>query len=90
MINWKLRLQNKTTLLSLCITVIAFVYQIFGLLGIVPAITEEMITQLITLIINLFATVGILVDPTTAGICDSKRALEYKEPYVYTEEGEDK
>lgn len=86
MINWKLRLKNKTTLLALCATIIAFVYQILGLFGVVPPITEESITQLVTMLINILAMLGIVVDPTTAGVSDSERALGYAEPRA---EGDD-
>ena len=82
MINWKLRLKNKTTLLTLSVTVVAFIYQILGLFNVVPSVSEDTITQLVTMLINLLATLGIIVDPTTAGISDSNRALEYAEPYA--------
>lgn len=78
--NWKLRLKNKTTLLSLALTVIAFVYNILGAFEIVPAISQDSLVQLITLIINFLAVIGIVVDPTTAGIMDSERAMNYEEP----------
>lgn len=80
MINWKLRLKNKTTLLTLCLTIIAFVYQIMGVLGIVPPVTEETATQLISMIVNLLAALGIIIDPTTAGIGDSQLAMSYDTP----------
>lgn len=86
MINWKLRLKNKTTLLTLSVTVIAFVYQILGLFNIVPPVNEETVTQLITMLINILAMVGIIVDPTTAGPGDSKRAMEYEVPYLEGDE----
>ena len=86
MINWKLRLKNKVTLLTLSITVISFVYQILSLLGIVPAIAEETVIQLVTMIINILAMLGIIVDPTTAGLGDSDRALEYEVPYLEGDE----
>lgn len=89
MINWKLRLKNKTTLLTLCITIIAFIYQILSLFGVVPTISEDTITQLITMLVNIMALLGIVVDPTTEGIGDSERAMGYDEPYVYEEGGEE-
>ena len=79
-INWKLRLQNKATLIALCATVIAFVYQILGFLGIVPSISESEITNLVTMGINLLAGLGIIVDPTTEGLGDSAKALSYDCP----------
>lgn len=79
-INWKLRLQNKTTLTTLVLAVIAFVYQILGIFGVVPGIDQNTIVNVCGLIINLLVGVGIVVDPTTAGITDSSTALEYTAP----------
>lgn len=79
-INWKLRLQNKTTLTTLILAIIAFVYQILGIFGIVPGIDQNTMVNTCGLIINLLVAVGIVVDPTTAGISDSIKALEYTEP----------
>lgn len=80
MINWKLRLKNKTTLLTLLLTVVAFIYQILGIFEIVPAISQDTVTQIVTLVINMLAMLGIIVDPTTKGISDSQQALGYEAP----------
>lgn len=79
-INWRLRLKNKTSLVSLIACIVTFIYQILALLGIVPSITEEVIMQLVSLLINILVTLGVVVDPTTSGIKDSVRAMNYKEP----------
>lgn len=84
MINWKVRFKNKAWLLTMAVTVIAFVYQVLGLLGFVPAISQDQVTQLVTLVVNMLACLGIIVDPTTAGVRDSRQALRYKEPYKET------
>ncbi len=79
-INWKLRLQNKTTLTTLILAIIAFAYQILGIFGIVPGIDQNTMVNTCGLIINLLVAVGIVVDPTTAGMSDSTKALEYTKP----------
>lgn len=76
-INWKARLKNPTFLITFFTLVIAFVYQILGLFGVVPAVSEASIVNGITIAINLLATLGVLVDPTTKGVNDSERALTY-------------
>ena len=43
--NFKLRLQNKATLISIAGLIVNTIYQILGLLGIVPSISEDMVTQ---------------------------------------------
>lgn len=79
-INWKLRLQNKTTLLALIGAVIALMYQILGIFEIVPAISEDSLTSAVAVIINLLVALGVVVDPTTSGVSDSDRALCYDYP----------
>lgn len=79
-INWKLRLQNKTTLLAIAAAGIALVYQILGLIGVVSAVSQDAVMQTATMVVNLLALLGIVVDPTTAGTSDSTQALGYDEP----------
>lgn len=79
-INWKLRIKNKTTFAALIACITAFVYQILGILGIMTPISEAEVTQVISVIINILVTLGVLVDPTTEGTSDSPRALTYSRP----------
>ena len=76
MINWKVRFRNKTWLVSFLAVILAFVYQVLGMFDIVPAVTQDMATQLILAVVNILAAVGVVVDPTTAGASDSKQAME--------------
>ena len=78
MINLKIRLKNKTFLITFLLTVLAFVYQILGLFDVVPKISQDVATTLITSAVNLLAILGIVVDPTTDGISDSERVLNKK------------
>ena len=79
-INWKVRLQNKTWLLAMLAAIVAFAYQILSLLEIVPAVSEDQVTQLMGQVINILVALGIVVDPTTSGVTDSTRALHYDKP----------
>ena len=79
-INWKLRLQNKTTLLALIGAVVALFYQILGIFEIVPAVSEDSVRSAAAVIINLLVALGVVVDPTTSGVSDSTRALCYECP----------
>lgn len=80
-INWLLRLKNKATLSTLIVLDITFVYQVLGLFGIVPGVSQDMMVQLAGIIVNILAAFGVVVDPTTAGVSDSARAQGYTEPY---------
>lgn len=79
-INWSLRFQNKVTLTALVLQVIAIVYAILGMLNVVPAIGEDVITNLAYMIIELFVLLGVVVDPTTKGVQDSDQAQQYTKP----------
>ena len=78
--NWKLRFKNKVTFLALAAAVVGFVYQVLGIFGVTAPITQDTVKQLIGLVVNILVAVGVMVDPTTPGITDSKRAMEYAEP----------
>ena len=79
-INWKLRFQNKTTLTAIILALVALVYQVLGLCGVVPKISQGELTTVIGMVINLLCLLGIVVDPTTDGVSDSARALTYDAP----------
>ncbi len=80
MINWKLRLKNKTTLITLATTIIAAIYSILATFGVTPSITQEQTLNLIIAAISLLVSIGVVTDPTTAGVSDSNQALTYNEP----------
>lgn len=79
-INWSLRLKNKTTLTAIILAVIALVYQVLGLFGVVPGISESQITEVAGMVINLLCLLGIVIDPTTSGVSDSNQAMAYSTP----------
>ena len=79
-INWELRFQNKTTLTAIILALVALVYQVLGLFGVVPKISQDELTTVIGMVINLLCLLGIVVDPTTDGVSDSTRALTYDTP----------
>ena len=73
MINLKLRLQNKATLVAL-ISAVFLMLQQFGLH--IPTNIQDGLNTFITILVIL----GIVTDPTTKGIADSERALSYTQP----------
>ncbi|MBQ7115864.1 MAG: phage holin [Clostridia bacterium] len=80
-INIKERLKNKVFLLAAFALIISFVYQLLGMFGVVPPITENEVLEIVAMGINILAFFGVLVDPTTAGMSDSERALTYGTSY---------
>jgi phi LC3 family holin len=73
MINLKLRLQNKTTLVAL-ISAVFLMLQQFGLE--IPHNIQEGVNTFVVILVIL----GIVTDPTTKGVADSERALNYHQP----------
>lgn len=78
--NILVRLKNPVFLLTFLATVVAFIYQILGMFGVVPKVSEDQIIQIVSLGINVLTALGVLVDPTTKGVGDSDRAMSYTEP----------
>ena len=79
-LNWKLRFKNKTTLVALLAAVVAFVYQILDIFNVVPIIGENSVLGIGLAVITILVVLGIVTDPTTAGVADSRLALTYEEP----------
>jgi len=78
--NIKLRFQNKATLAALIAALVAFIYQVCSILGVVPPIAQDAVIQGAAIILNILVALGVLVDPTTQGIGDSEQAMEYEFP----------
>ena len=82
MINWKVRILNKTFWLTL-VPALALLLQTFLAVFGVKLELGETIDKLLVFINALFAVlmiVGIVNDPTTSGISDSTRAMTYETP----------
>lgn len=79
-INWILRLKNKATLTALIAAALAFGYQVAGIFGVVPPVAQDELTQAAFLLVNILVALGVVVDPTTQGVGDSERAMNYTEP----------
>ena len=81
-INWKVRFKNKVWLGMFLSLIVGFVFNMLAMFDIYPAVTKNQVTEIITQVLTFLGLIGVLVDPTTAGIEDSKRAMSYEEPWV--------
>ena len=81
MINWKVRFRNKTWLTMFISLVVGFVFNILRAFDISPVVTESLVMNIAGQILTLLGLIGVIVDPTTAGVGDSERALGYEEPW---------
>ena len=73
MINFKQRKKNKATLVALISAVFLMLEQ-FGLN--IPSNIQEGVNTFVVILVIL----GIVTDPTTKGVADSERALNYHQP----------
>ena len=81
-LNWKVRFKNKFWLGSFLSLIVGFVYSMLTLFDVFPTVTENQILQMINQVLTLLGLIGVIVDPTTAGLGDSERAMGYTEPWA--------
>lgn len=80
-VNWNVRFKNKVWLTMFFSLVVGFVFNILKMFDVVPVITENFVMEIIGQILTFLGLIGVIVDPTTAGIGDSERAMGYIEPW---------
>ena len=80
-INWKVRFKNKVWLGSFFSLMIGFVYSLLALFDVFPAVTQNLVVQLLNQVLTFLGLIGVIVDPTTAGLGDSERAMGYEVPF---------
>ncbi|MFS9188296.1 phage holin [Streptococcus infantis] len=81
-INWSVRLKNKNFWLAL-VPALALLAQAFANIFNLSLEFGDTVDKILVFINVLFAflvLVGVVNDPTTAGLSDSERALTYTEP----------
>lgn len=82
MINWMVRFKNKNFWLALIPAVLLLIQVVASVFGYTIDI-GDLGDKLLAVVNALFAVLtilGIVTDPTTAGIGDSKQALTYETP----------
>ena len=80
-INWKVRFRNKVWLGSFLSLIVSFTYSLLTLFDVFPQVTQNLVLQLMNQVLTFLGLIGVIVDPTTAGIGDSERAMGYSEPW---------
>lgn len=79
-INWKVRLKSGPFWMGIASAVIMAVFYILNLCGVAPEITGSQIVDVVRLVLMIPAAIGIISDPTTKGVKDSKLAMSYTTP----------
>ena len=80
-INWKVRFKNKVWLGSFLSLIVSFAYSLLGLFDVFPEVMQNNVLEMINQVLKFLGLIGVLVDPTTAGLGDSDRAMGYAEPW---------
>lgn len=82
MINWKVRIKNKLFWAALIPAVLLLAQVVAAVFGFTLDL-GELGNQLLTVVNAVFgvmAVLGVVTDPTTAGVSDSAQALTYDSP----------
>ena len=82
MINWKVRIRNKTFWMALIPALLLLAQNGAAMFGISLEL-EEVGSRVLAVVNQLFAVLtilGIVNDPTTQGLGDSEQALSYRKP----------
>ena len=85
MINWKVRIKNKLFWAELIPAIALLAQAVASVFGFTIDLTT-LVGKLLAVVDAVFAILmilGIVVDPTTEGIRDSKLAMSYDEPKPY-------
>ena len=82
MINWKVRLKNLNFWLAAVPAALLVLQSAAALAGITLPVqgVQVKLLDLINAVFGLLAILGIVNDPTTKGLSDSQRAMDYKTP----------
>lgn len=82
MINWKVRLKNKAFWVAVIPAVILLIQMVAGLLNYSLDLGDvgNKLVAVVDAIFALLAILGIVNDPTTAGLSDSELAMSYEKP----------
>lgn len=82
MINWKVRIKNKTFWLTVIPAILLLAQVVASVFGLTLDL-NDLGAKLLEVVNALFAVlmvIGVVNDPTTVGVGDSRQALTYEKP----------
>ena len=82
-INWKVRIKNKVFWLALIPAVLLLVQTGCSVFGVELdfGTLQDKLLAVVNALFAVLVILGIVADPTTEGLGDSKRAMTYEEPW---------
>lgn len=81
-INWKVRIKNKNFWITAIPAALLLVQAVLAVFGVTIDIGEvgNKLLVVVDAVFALLVGIGVLVDPTTAGLSDSEQAMTYQTP----------
>lgn len=81
-INWRVRIKNKAFWVAVIPAALLLVQQVCAVFGVMVDLgaLQDQLVAIVGTVFALLAVLGVVVDPTTAGVTDSIQALGYDEP----------
>lgn len=82
MINWKVRAKNKNFWIAIIPAILILVQMIAAVFGFDVNFNDlsGKLLAVVDAVFTVLAILGIVTDPTTAGLSDSEQALMYEKP----------
>lgn len=83
-INWAVRFKNKNFWIAVVPGSLLLAQAVLALFGVdwAPEALSDKLIDIINTAFTLLTIIGVVNDPTTAGMSDSRRAMSYDEPSV--------
>nr|DAV53625.1 MAG TPA: holin [Caudoviricetes sp.] len=82
MINWTVRIKNKNFWLAVIPAVLLLAQTVAAVFGYTLDLGDigNRLIAVVNAAFSVLVVLGVVVDPTTAGMSDSNRAMNYKKP----------
>lgn len=81
-INWAVRIKNKAFWVTIIPAVLLLAQQICAMFGVelnISGVSNQLVS-IVGTVFGILALIGIVNDPTTSGMSDSKQAMTYEVP----------
>lgn len=81
-INWLVRIKNKSFWIALVPAILLLIQVIASVFGfeLELGVLGDKLLAVVNAIFTVLTILGIVTDPTTTGVADSDRAMEYTKP----------
>ena len=81
-INWTVRIKNKAFWVTIIPAILLLAQQICAMFGVelnIAGVSNQLVS-IVGTVFGILALIGVVNDPTTSGMSDSKQAMTYEAP----------